>query len=550
MSRSWPRYALVLALCLAFLLRIEMSLRPGLWGDEIFSLAMATGHSLEHPSAEADSTRGDYVDPPGVVRSDRFRQYTEHSTPAAGSSRVLRAVLLSDTSPPLYYLLLNWWTRVAGSSDVALRLFSLLAATLALPFIWLIGNELVGRRVAWSATLLYAFSPVSVFYSVEGRMYSLVWLLASALAWLSLRLRQRGAQPLLATGWMLVAVGGMLTHYFFLFAWASMILWLLWRPGKLSRWAIVLMAVVVTLTLLPWYVHVPASLSGWRVSGRWLAEPLHWPGAVTRPFELAWSLLAGGSFWGGSPTVDLGLAVGYLALAIWIMSRGLLARVFAEDLMLLWCWVGVSVLGLVGFDLVRHTSASLVPRYILAALPAAMLLAAVGMEQLPGKLHTVFLSFVLLAWTAGLRPIIFDRARPGAAYPALAARLGAWARPSDLVLVHSIPSGVVGLSRYLSRPVSMATWIEQYGLRSNPHDLDVLLAGRARVALVQVHNLGRPSLAETWLRSRGPIVREEVWVGSTNTLTAAIDSLPRAQQQARREHQLIEIFYFDLSDRR
>ena len=73
MSRSWPRYALVLALCLAFLLRVEMSLRPGLWGDEIFSLAMATGHSLEHPAAEADSTRGDYVDPPGVVRSDRFR---------------------------------------------------------------------------------------------------------------------------------------------------------------------------------------------------------------------------------------------------------------------------------------------------------------------------------------------------------------------------------------------------------------------------------------------------------------------------------------------
>ena len=550
MSRSWPRYALVLALCLAFLLRVEMSLRPGLWGDEIFSLAMATGHSLEHPAAEADSTRGDYVDPPGVVRSDRFRQYTQHSAPVAGPSRVLRAVLLSDTSPPLYYLLLNWWTRVAGTSDVALRLLSLLAATLVLPFIWLIGNTLAGPRVAWSAALLYAFSPVSVFYSLEGRMYSLVWLLASALAWVSLLLRQRGAQPLLVTGWVLVAAGGMLTHYFFLFAWATMVLWLLWRPGKLSRGAIVLMVGVVTLILLPWYVHVPASLGGWRVSGRWLAEPLHWPGAITRPFELAWSLLAGGSFWGGSPSVDLGLAVGYLALAIWIASRGLLARVFTEDLLLLWCWVGFCVLGLVGFDLVRHTSASVVPRYVLAALPAAMLLAAVGMEQLPGKWHTGFLCFVLLAWTAGLRPIVFDRARPGAAYPALAARLDRWARPNDLVLVHSIPSGVVGLSRYLSRPISVATWIEQFGSRNNPHDLDVLLAGRARVALVQVHNLGKPSLAETWLRSRGPIVGDEVWIGSTNTLTADIDSLPQAQQHERSKHELIEIFYFDLSERR
>lgn len=550
MSRSLPLFALVLALCVAFIARVEMSLRPGLWGDEIFSLAMATGHSLEHPTAAADPALGDYVDPPGVVLSDRFRHYTEHDRPPAGSSRVLRAVLLSDTSPPLYYLLLHWWTRVAGTSDVALRLLSLLTATLALPFIWAIGKELAGPKAAWTAALLYAFSPVSVFYSLEGRMYSLLWLLASVLAWQSLLLRRRGAKPALVTGWIVAAAGGMLTHYFFLFAWAAMLAWLLWRPGKLSRGTIVSMAGVVTLAVLPWYLQVPASLGRWRVSGHWLAEPLHWPGAVTRPFELAWSLLAGGSFWGGSPPVDLCLAVAYLALVVWIMSRGLLARVFAGDLLLLWLWVGASVLGLIGFDVARHTSASLVPRYVLAALPAAMLLAAVGMEQLPGKMHALFLSFVLLAWTAGLRPIVFDRARPGAAYPALAARLGGWARPSDLVLVHSIPSGVVGLSRYLSRPIPMASWIEPFGSRGNPHDLDVLLAGRKRVALVQVHNLGKSSLAETWLRSRWPIVREEVWVGSTNTLTSAIESLPPAQQRERREHELIEIFYFDLSERR
>ena len=135
---------------------------------------------------------------------------------------------------------------------------------------------------------------------------------------------------------------------------------------------------------------------------------------------------------------------------------------------------------------------------------------------------------------AGLRPIVFDRARPGAAYPALAARLDRWARPNDLVLVHSIPSGVVGLSRYLSRPISVATWIEQFGSRNNPHDLDVLLAGRARVALVQVHNLGKPSLAETWLRSRGPIVGDEVWIGSTkHSLPISIRSLrPNSTSEA------------------
>ena len=58
MNRLLPPSLLVLAFSLAFLGRVEMSLRPGLWGDEIFSLAMATGHSLEHPAAEADHRGG------------------------------------------------------------------------------------------------------------------------------------------------------------------------------------------------------------------------------------------------------------------------------------------------------------------------------------------------------------------------------------------------------------------------------------------------------------------------------------------------------------
>ena len=41
---------------LTALLRIGVAGQSGLWGDEIFSLAMATGHSLEHPAAAANTT--------------------------------------------------------------------------------------------------------------------------------------------------------------------------------------------------------------------------------------------------------------------------------------------------------------------------------------------------------------------------------------------------------------------------------------------------------------------------------------------------------------
>ena len=544
MSRPSPTRLLVLLLCVATAARVALALRPGIWADEIFSLAMATGHSLEHPAAEAVPQRGDFVEPSGVVPSGVFRRYAEHDPDPAGPARVIRAVLLSDTSPPLYYLLLNGWTRVFGTGDVALRICSLLFTALALPFVWLLGRELGDARMGRTAAVLFALSPVSLFYSIEGRMYSLLWLLAAALAWTTLALSRRGPRAALLAAWLLLAAGGLLTHYFFLFVWCAFVAWLLLVPGRLGRMIVLLLAVLTALAVAPWYVQVPASLSRWRVSGDWLAEPLAWPAGLTRPFELAWSLLSGGSFWGGSPLVDGGLAVAYLLLAIHLGRRGLLRQVFAPERLLLWAWVAAAVLGPFVFDILRHTSASRVTRYVLAGFPGAMLLAAVGIGQPRGKAHTGFVALVLLAWTAGLWPILAHRARPGAAYPALDATLSAWAGPADLVLVHSIPSGVIGLSRYLPRDVPMASWIAPLGLRRVPEDLERLLAGRRRLALVQVHNLAQPAPAEAWLRAHTRLLRLEVYHGAEDRMTTDTASLPPSQLAALHEHKLIQIFYF------
>ena len=168
--RPTPNKLLLLVLGAAILVRVMLAVRPGLWGDEIFSLAMATGHSLEHPAAEAQPARGDFVEPRLPGPPGTFRRYAEHDIPPAGPARVIRAVLLSDTNPPLYYLLLNGWTRLFGTSDAGLRLFSLLCALLTIPLLWLLGRELGGESLGRTAVLLFALSPVSLFYSVEGRM--------------------------------------------------------------------------------------------------------------------------------------------------------------------------------------------------------------------------------------------------------------------------------------------------------------------------------------------------------------------------------------------
>jgi uncharacterized membrane protein len=144
----WPVLVVVLLILSAMVLRIAAALRPGLWADEIFSLAMATGHSLEHPAATADSALGDFIEPREAQSPQAFRRYAEHEEQPAGIRRVIRAVRLSDTSPPFYYLLLNQWTRGFGNGDAALRFFSVWWAEPSLPLLWVVGREVGGDEIA------------------------------------------------------------------------------------------------------------------------------------------------------------------------------------------------------------------------------------------------------------------------------------------------------------------------------------------------------------------------------------------------------------------
>lgn len=490
--------ALVLA---AILLRIAAASRPGLWADEIFSLAMATGHSLEHPATGANPLLGDYVEPTEAQSPSSFGRYTEHEERPAGIRRVVRAVLLSDTSPPFYYLLLNPWTRVFGTGDAALRLFSVLWAVLSLPLLWLVAMEVGRSSVAWSACLLFSFSPIAAFYSVEGRMYSLLWCLGLSLGLLSLRLSRDRGHRWLAALWVLAGVAGLLTHYFFAFVWLACLAWL-WFSGSVPRRRLAVLAGLTLLAVLPWYLEVPASLARWRVSGGWLDHDLAWPRALGRPFALAAGLLSGTSLLGGWPRADGLVALLFLFLAIWIASRGSVRSLFSRRPLLLWAWLAVACLGPLAFDLLRHTRTTEFPRYVLPALPAAMLLAALGLSQLPQKLRLAVLGVILLAWLPGSRKIITTSvSRPWEPYTELDARVESWARPGDLVLVSSLPSGVIAVARYLRPDLTMASWVPQLGVREVPADLERLLGGRRRLALVKIHDLGESGAVEEWLRA-------------------------------------------------
>ncbi len=97
--------------------------------------------------------------------------------------------------PPTYFWLLHLTIRALGEGEAALRLPSVIAGALTVPFVWLLARELT--RSAWVANtsaILLAVHPLHIWYSQEARPYTLFVLFASIALWtLSVAMRWGGA---------------------------------------------------------------------------------------------------------------------------------------------------------------------------------------------------------------------------------------------------------------------------------------------------------------------------------------------------------------------
>lgn len=79
-----------------------------------------------------------------------------------------------DIHPPLYYLLLHFWGRLAGWSEFAMAFVSLWFGVLLIALVYRVARDwLQSRNIAMLAALWVAISPYNIWYSQEVRMYTL-----------------------------------------------------------------------------------------------------------------------------------------------------------------------------------------------------------------------------------------------------------------------------------------------------------------------------------------------------------------------------------------
>ena len=516
-SSGYQRWMLLGFFVIAALLWICAAGRSGLWVDEVFSLAMATGHSLEHPAAAADPTQGDFVEPDHAVPAEEFRRYPKHDSPPASPARVVRAVLLSDTSPPLYYLLLYGWTLLFGTSDLMLRLFSIACSLACLPLLVAIARRTGGKGAVFASCVLFVCSPLSIYYSTEGRMYSLLWLCVLATTLLSLILREHGGSIAIYMLWVVASAAGFLTHYFFVFPWLAIVAYLLIRPGKIARTHLVACLLLLAALILPWYARVPESLASWRITKDWLKWQPRGFDRLAASRDLVLQFFSSRSkLWPDHRISDISALIlfGFVAAA---MVWRLRAHVFSQSRLLLWLLFVATCTGPLVFDLVQHSYTAAYPRYAIAALPAAYLLAGGGLACLGQRTRIMVLVLIVLAWAPNVLSIYGNQSRNWQPIREISHSVCANSSSSDLILIHSIPSGVLGFARYADGPAELASWVGQLRTRRVPESIHKLAAGRMRVLFVKVHAVGEPAPEEDWLRANA-VISHETRLGSARII--------------------------------
>jgi mannosyltransferase len=150
---------------------------------------------------------------------------------------------------PLYYLLMHGWVAQTGRSEFATRLNASLWSTLAIPLVFLLGCQLVGKRPAFLAALLVTTSPYLIWYGQEVKMYALL----VSLVLLALYCYRRALRGEGTIWWVGTAVGTSLSFYVHILAPLLIPLEILWffavreRPWK--EWLLTM--ALLTLPYLP-----------------------------------------------------------------------------------------------------------------------------------------------------------------------------------------------------------------------------------------------------------------------------------------------------------
>ncbi len=346
---------------------------------------------------------------------------------------------VKDVHPPLYFALLHVWIGLTGTSAVAMRLFSALAAMLSVAAVVPLARLLArnrSREEAWiipvMAALLLALSDSEISLAQDARMYSLRTLLALASVFFYMRWSRR---PGVVRAALWVGTLAALYHLNYVGAFMGAIQGLhalLFLRGRKRVGAIALLALSVTL-FLPWFV-----VYGWGQrntdTGIDAALPSNWNTLVElgfKYFSQMWPLM-----------------IGLMLFGLVRYEDGRIKLRPLKTTALLGLWIGFTV---GATFIINFWLDFLSPRRILLLSPALAILTARGLANFRNPARIFLVGVILIYATATV-----DDYYPKAPWNKVADQLARYADENDLVLMEIYRDDFT-MDYYIDQKLSTAT---------------------------------------------------------------------------------------------
>jgi mannosyltransferase len=316
-----------------------------------------------------------------------------------------------------YFLLMRGWIHL-GDSEFWLRLPSALFGIVSVPMICVLARKFMAVSPALAAAALLAFSPTHVYYSQEARSYTLAILLVLLSTYFFVCAVQRGRSK----DWLLWTACGILSFYSHDFAALVLVAQtasLFFLKTRRAPWQPLLRCgAVIFLIAIPGLTYV------FRAS----PENLHFLWMPRPSAKEFWHLAM---FFGGDGVKVAVAGVLWIAGVVGILRS---LRDEASDdtfwrgmLILLWLMLPPVILALISLR-----QPMFLQRYMIFSLPAAILLAALGMSVLYRWRIGLFL--VVLLCGMSLPAILGEYSKPREDWRGAGNTVLASASPGDAVV--------------------------------------------------------------------------------------------------------------------
>ncbi len=295
-----------------------------------------------------------------------------------------------DFHPPGWFIILWFWTKLFGYSEIAIRIPSVIFGVISIYVTFLIGKKLISKEVGVIAALLLCLNPLHIYYSQEARMYAMATLAVLVNIFILLKLVKGEKLNLIFL--ILSNMALLASDYiaYFIFP-AELFLLLLKKKEIIKKWAV---ALIIALVLGIWWL--PIFLSQLNV------------GSVASSNLPTWKFVVGAFDFKTLPLTFVKFIIGRISLADKVVYAAALLPIcslfallllrgikrvndFSRKLLVGWLVIPLLIATVVSF---------VVPVYsyfrVLYVIPAFLILISAGILSFEKRFKKTFLTLVFL----------------------------------------------------------------------------------------------------------------------------------------------------------